>query len=77
MVFWLLFLIIGICVNIFLAQYKGRSAVLWAILALIFGLISTLVLAVLPQVEETKSCPRCYKDIPLPATRCPYCQADL
>ena len=36
-----------------------------------------LARALVKATTNTKPCPRCAMDVPIPATRCPYCTSDL
>lgn len=52
---WLLFVIIIACINGAIAKSKNRSVVGWVLLTIPFGLIATLVVAVVPGLPEDES----------------------
>lgn len=51
-VLWLLFIIILCTINGAIAKSKNRSVVAWVLLTLPFGLIATLVVAVVPGLPD-------------------------
>ncbi len=83
MPFWILVWIASILLNAHLARVKHRGFAAWMVLALFFGLLSTLILALLPPLPErfgssaTRPCPFCQAPIPAAATRCVYCRHEL
>jgi len=67
----------AISINLNLAKQRSRQQELWVILALLFGLFSTLVLWFLPTQEPQKKCRYCLSAIPEAALKCRYCQSDV
>jgi large conductance mechanosensitive channel len=51
-----------------------NSVITFIIVALVAFLIGR---ALIKATVSTKSCPRCAMDIPIPATRCPFCTSDV
>lgn len=50
-----LFVVVLCVINGAIANYKNRSVVAWVLLTLVFGLIATLVVSVMPAVPEDES----------------------
>lgn len=73
LVFW----IVAIIINYQLAPKRDRRRKVWVWLAILFGLFSTLFLAILPSHKPMKDCKFCTSRIPEAAIRCPKCHADL
>ena len=75
---WMLGLALVVVTPI-IASKKGRSPVLWFILALIpvVGFVSFCVLLVLPHSEdELMECPHCAEQIRIAANVCKHCGRD-
>jgi hypothetical protein len=54
-VVWLMFAIILCLINGAIAASKNRSVLGWVLLTLVFGLVATLVLCVIPKVDDDGS----------------------
>lgn len=76
MLLWLASLVISIIANVNIARRKDREVGLWVVLAIVFGLLSTVILALVPS-NHTRPCPACKSLIPQDATRCRYCQSEV
>ena len=51
-----------------------NTVIVFIIVALVAFLLGRMLVKA---TVSTKLCPRCGMDIPIPATRCPYCTSDL
>lgn len=64
----------------FLAKQKARNETLWAVLGILFGVFSLVVLALLKPITGTgvfKKCPQCLSTIPQEASKCSHCQSEV
>lgn len=73
---WVVSLIVAIAANVAMAQRRRRRVWPWVIGAVLIGLISTIILAILSPLNM-RTCPACKSAIPGDASRCRYCQADV
>lgn len=71
MIRYIIVIIVAGVVGASLAQYKGRSPLLWALLCGIFPLL-VIAIALLPAVD-TKKCPHCAEMIKEDAKVCKHC----
>lgn len=53
--FWLISVIVLCVINGAIASSKNRSVIGWVLLTLVFGLIATLVVAVVPGIRDDDS----------------------
>lgn len=64
-----------------LAASKGRSAAGWTVLGLVFGLVATLIVALVPRGDGTgrgeRRCPYCAERVRLDAIVCRHCGRDI
>lgn len=60
-----------------IANSKGRRAWLWAILGIIGGVVSLLIIVCLPKVVPEKKCPICANILKEEAMICHYCGYDF
>ena len=74
MTVWLAIAVIGSLLAGLLARHKGRSPVLWAVLALLF---SPLVIAILLGLPALQHCPRCAEKVRRDAEVCRHCSYEL
>jgi hypothetical protein len=74
-IFLILFPFITAGLGAWLAAHRGRSAVGWFCLSLLFGVIGLGILAALPRLRFT--CPRCTHPYTRGATVCASCSATL
>lgn len=74
--------VIAAIVNALIASSKGRSPGGWVVLAIPLGLISTVVLAVLPALDPAEAevqsgalrkCPSCAEFVKREAIKCRFC----
>jgi hypothetical protein len=85
-VVWLVCMIITALV----ASSKNRSPIAWALLAIPFGLIATVVVACSSKLpdnkelaverdapDETKTCPQCAESVKAEAKICRFCRHDF
>ncbi|MBT3927520.1 MAG: hypothetical protein HOF33_11100 [Rhodospirillaceae bacterium] len=80
------FVIMGFLIGS-IARRRGRPFGLWFFLGGLFGLLSLIVLLVMPRLEAgdyrgggtkgQKTCPECHEWVDPNAVICPHCQTEL
>jgi hypothetical protein len=70
-------MLIGAILNALLAGSRNRSRGAWALWGALAPLLSLLILALLPKVEEGTACPFCAEPIKADAKVCKHCSRDL
>ncbi len=76
---WTIAWFVSLVLTPIVARTKHRSGLAWFLLALLLGILATILVALIPPGVDPRlrPCPRCAELIEPKANKCRYCASDI